>query len=495
MNRFFLILILAFGSLIHEAQAQVVTFSDVDEDDSKDMKFEIIGKLNGYIHIYKRVRETHYLVLYNATMQQKSKTILDFLPRNITNETFLAYSDYYCFFYEYQKKGVTYLMLTKFDNTGKKMGDPIQIDTTNTSSSETAKVYTVINSEDKSKITVVKMSPIENKSITVNAFLYDKDLKILDKSKINLQMIERNSKLSEFSIDNDGDFNFVRTSGSGSTDITNRVSLITKKMFDDTAHLIEINLNGNYLDDVKMKVDNYNKHILITTLYSKLRGGNVDGFFCYLWDKSYKKEILNTNITFSDEFRTDAKDENSIKSALNDYYLKNVVMKQDGGFLITAEAAYQSTSTVDPYNRWNGFGGFGGYGGMYSNPYNRTYTNVTKYFTDNIIMFSVDIKGKMEWSNVIRKSQQDENTDDRISFNIANSGDKVHFLFNMQTKRGDYLTEQTISPEGQLTRSPGFKVMEKGYEFMPRHAKQTGIRQIVVPCLYRSYICFSKIDF
>ena len=222
----------------------------------------------------------------------------------------------------------------------------------------------------------------------------------------------------------------------------------------------------------------------------------MDGFFCYLWDKTAKKEILNTNLTFSDDFRADAKDENSIKTALNDYYLKNIVMKKDGGFLITAEAAYQTTSSIDPYNRWNTFGGFGGYGGgMYNNPYNRIYTNVTHFNTDNVIMFSVDIRGKMEWSNVIRKSQQDDNTEDRISFNIANSGDKVHFIFNMQTKRGDYLTEQTISPEGQLTRSPGFKVMEKGYEFMPRHGKQTGIRQIVVPCLYRSYICFSKIDF
>ena len=495
MNRFLWILILVFGSFIHLAYAQVVTFSDVDEDDSKEMKFVIIGKLNGNIHIYKKIRDAHYMVLYNATMQQTSKNKLDFLPKNTTNETFLLYPDYYCFFYEFEKKSIIYLMLAKFDNTGKKMGEPIQIDTTSTNSSENTKIYSVINSEDKSKIAVVKVSAIENKTITVNEFLFDKDFNVLDKSKINVQMAERNSKLSEFSIDNDGDFNFVRTSGSGSTDITTKVSLITKKLFNETAQLKELNLNGNYLDDIKMKIDNYNKHILLTTLYSKQRGGNVEGFFCYLWDKNIQKEILNTNLTFSEDFRADAKDENSIKTALNEYYLKNVVMKQDGGFMITAEAAYQTTSSVDPYNRWNSFGGFGGYSGMYNNPYNRVYNNVTHYFADNVIMFSVDITGKMEWSNVIRKSQQDDNTEDRISYNIANSGDKIHFIFNMQSKRGDYLTEQTISPEGQLVRSPGFKVMEKGYEFMPRHGKQTGIRQIVVPCLYRSYICFSKIDF
>ena len=495
MSRYLLPFLLLLLFYVGTVRAQVVTFSDVDEEDTKDMKFEIIGKLNGNIHVYKSHRDSHYITLYNATMQQISKTKLDFLTRNTTNESFLLYPNYYCFFYEYVKKGIDYLMVAQFDNNGKEIGVPKQLDTTNNASTENTKIYTVISSEDKQKIMVLKVATREDKSNIVNSFLFDNNLNLLKKSDIFIQMKERNSKLSEFQIDNDGDFNFVRSSGSGSTDIVNKVTLITKKAIDETASMMDLNLNGDYLDDIKMKVDNYNKHILITTLYSKQRGGNVDGFFCFLWDKNTKKEILNTNLTFSDEFRADAKDESSVKTALNDFYLRNVVMKQDGGFMISAECAYQTTTSVDPYNRWNSFGGGFGSGGMYNNPYNRVYNNITHYFTDNVIIFSVDISGKMEWSNVIRKNQTDDNTEDKISYGIANSGDKVHFIFNMQSKRGDYLTEQTISPDGQLVRSPGFKVMEKGYDFMPKHGKQTGIRQIVVPCLYRSYICFSKIDF
>ena len=39
------------------------------------------------------------------------------------------------------------------------------------------------------------------------------------------------------------------------------------------------------------------------------------------------------------------------------------------------------------------------------------------------------------------------------------------------------------------------KNMDKGYDFMPRHAKQIGARQAIVPCQYRGFTCFAKIEF
>jgi hypothetical protein len=30
---------------------------------------------------------------------------------------------------------------------------------------------------------------------------------------------------------------------------------------------------------------------------------------------------------------------------------------------------------------------------------------------------------------------------------------------------------------------------------MPRHAKQVGARQAIVPCQYRGYTCFAKVEF
>ena len=485
------------------AKCQLISYSETEDDDVKDLSYEIIGKLTGNIHIYKNNRDIHSITLYDAQMNKVSKEKLDFLPERIINEDFLLFPDSYLMFYEYQKKSIVYCMAVKFDNMGKKVGDPVQLDTTNVSFNASNKIYNVINSEDKQKIVVVKISkPDEEKENHVTITLYNKQLQLIKRSSMTLPMKERNATLSEFQVDNDGDLAFIKSNGSGQSEIVSSVKLITKTALADTISITDINLNGIYLDDVRMKVDNYNKHYLVTTLFSKQRGGNVDGFFYYLWDKGTKKQILNTTITFDDDFRSDAKADGPNKAALDDYYLRNIVAKRDGGFLLAAESYYTATSNNDPFNRWNGFGSpfynsysVYGNGGMYYNPYARNYANITRYYANNIIMLSVDIKGKMEWSNVIHKSQQDDNTENNISYGTFNSGDMVHFLFNVETKRQNLLTEQSITPDGQLVRSPTLRGLDKGYEFMPRHSKQTGIRQIVVPCQYRNYICFAKIDF
>jgi len=111
------------------------------------------------------------------------------------------------------------------------------------------------------------------------------------------------------------------------------------------------------------------------------------------------------------------------------------------------------------------------------------------------VLISFNSQGKIEWSNVIRKEQSDDNTDNFIGYGVLNTGDKAHFLFNVQDKRSNVLTDQTLSPDGQIDRNPTFKNVENGYEFMPRHAKQVGARQLIIPCQQRGATCFAKIEF
>lgn len=146
----------------------------------------------------------------------------------------------------------------------------------------------------------------------------------------------------------------------------------------------------------------------------------------------------------------------------------------------------------------NGFYTYGsGFGTGYNNPWNRwnSFSNVTRYYADNIAIISYDSAAKVEWTNIIAKSQYDDNSDDLLGYAMANTGESIHFLFNVQEKRNLILTDQFINSTGQVTRNPTLKNLDKGYDFMPRHAKQVGSRQIIVPCQYRNYICFAKIEF
>ena len=106
-----------------------------------------------------------------------------------------------------------------------------------------------------------------------------------------------------------------------------------------------------------------------------------------------------------------------------------------------------------------------------------------------------DNDGKLIWSNVVHKSQYDDETDNYLSYQILNEGGELHFLFNELERRNQLLSDQSITPNGQLIRNPTLKSLDKGYSFMPRFAKQVSAKQIIVPCTFRNYICFAKLDY
>ncbi len=488
--------------------AQQITYSEPDRDDARALSFEILGKMNGRLLVYKTYRDLHFVSVFDNDMKMTDKQRLDFLPDKVLGTEFLAYPDFVYMIYQYQRRNVFYCMAVKIGPDGKKMGDPIQLDTTaGMNFSANTKVYSFINSDDKQKLMIFKINSRNDKMHVLTTLLFDKSLNLIKKSRLGVEMPQRNDFLAEFSLDNEGDMACIRASGTSQNDNINRISLIIKKAEDDRLSSIsDIPIKGLYLDDIRIKVDNLNKHYVITSYYSKQRRGNIDGIYYFLWDKTSGKELVTSATQFSDEFRADARGEGNVKTAFNDFFLKNIILRKDGGFIVISESAYTSTRG-NTLNRWDYLYGSPYWSSMdyyyWNSPMgyypwwrSRSFTNsMTRYFADNVTVISFSPEGKMEWSNVVRKSQYDDETDNFIGYGIYNSGDKLNFLFNVQEKRDNILTDQSIAPNGQINRNPTFKNLDRGYNFMPRHAKQVGARQMIIPCQYRGFTCFAKIDY
>jgi hypothetical protein len=461
--------------------------------------------------VYKNYREAHTIVTYDADMKPVDKTKLEFINLRLLNTDFIQYPDFVYMIYQFQRRSVMYCMAVKLDPSGKKIGEAIELDSTdNINYASNNKIYSLLVSDDKHKIMVFKINTKNDKSHILTTSLYNTDMVLQKRSRLNIPMPQRNDFLSEFALDNEGDMICIRASGTSTNDNINKISLITKPALQDNYTVSDIKLGNIYLDDMRIKVDNINKHYLITSFLSKQRRGNIEGLYYMLWDKGQNKELLNATTVFTDEFREDAKGENGSKTAFNDFFLKNIILRKDGGFIIVAESAYTS-SRGNTLNRWDYL-----YGSPYWTPvdyyswnspigyypwgryniYGPVNTNnLTRYFADNVAVISFEPNGKMEWSNVVRKSQFDDNTDNYIGFGLFNTGDQLHYIFNLQEKRAMVLTDQSIAPTGQIERNPTFKNLDKGYDFMPRHAKQIGSRTAIVPCQYRGFTCFAKIEF
>jgi hypothetical protein len=191
--------------------------------------------------------------------------------------------------------------------------------------------------------------------------------------------------------------------------------------------------------------------------------------------------------------------------AFNDYFIKNIILKKDGGFILTGED-YYTQSRSSPWNRFdylNGYSSLSSFNYYYYSPTGYWYrprgwygnTSQTRYYYDNIVVMDVNKNGNLQWANVLHKSQFDDETDNFLSYQVMNTGDELHFLFNELERRNQLIADQSITWDGKLKRNPTLKSLDKGYEFMPKYAKQVSAKQIIVPCTMRNYICFAKIDY
>ncbi len=501
--------LLAAGSAF--SQSPRVVYSEPEKDDTRRTNFEIIGKLGGDILVYKNNRNEHMISVYDNDMKLKKTVNLDQFPEKIINLDYITYPDRILFFYQYQKRRVVYCDQITIGPDGKSIGTPLTLDTTELNYASNNKIYTLINSDDKQRIMLFKVNSSDPRRFVVSSFLYNSQVELIGRNRSEVHMDDRNEYFTDFQLSNAGELIVAKYQKAGSrSDAITSVNMLIKYPDSLAFSIRDVNIGKQVLDNITLKVDNTNDRVLIASFYSRQKRGNMDGVYVVSWDKSANTKIVDTALFFNDEIRVLARGEDANKkTALNDFFIKNIYTRKDGGYAIVSEALY-TTSRYNNWNRWD-YMGWGNpwmnpmsynYWSPYYSPYGMPWSrsgwnnpSQTRFYADNVLVLSFSKDNQLEWSNVISKNQFDDESDNLISYGNMNTGSEVHFLFNTFERRTFVLTDQSLDATGKLTRYPTYKNLDKGYDFMPRFAKQVSARQIVIPCLYRNYLCFARVDF
>lgn len=488
--------------------AQRIIYSEPLREDNRDINFDIIGKMNNNIIVFKNARWRYALTVYNAEdMSLKERIDLDFIPEKAFNVDFIQYPDNFYFVYQYQRRGIVYCMGAKMDNNGHIVGEPIQLDTTHIGVLGDNKIYSTINSEDKKKIMIFKIQK-RDEQFHFATILLDVNLQPVYRSRLSMDYDDRNDVFSDFMLDNEGNFIFSKALKSSNRSAISALYLVTKGATQDTFSTKKIPLAEFFIDEVKMKVDNVNKRYLLNSFYYTEKRGNIDGIFCSIWDIRGDSSYSNVFTRLDDSIRNFAKSKGNLKLALNDYFIRNILLKKDGSYLIAAEDYSSQTSGNNMgWNRWNYLYGSPfispydyyyyspAYGGYYR-PYSR-FNNAqsTRYYYDNILLLDVSKNGMVQWSKIINKEQYGDDNDNYLSFSTFITESEIHFLFNLLEKRDKLLTDNTLTANGVIKRNPTIKSIDRSYEYMPKLSRQVGARQLIIPCTFRNQICFAKVDF
>ena len=501
MNRIYSILFVLFFSLPFCAMAQTVNVSDFERDDTRDINFKIIGKMNENILVYKNIRSNHKISIYDKEMNTIETVKLGFIPDRTLNVDFVSYAYHFFIVYQYQKGTILHCMAVKMDAKAQKMGEPVELDTTRIPIGTENKIYSTIFSEDRSKVAIFKIQARYQK-FNMQTLLFDSGMKQISKSRLLTDYNERRDSYDNFLLGNDGSLVFTFAKQSGNRDNSNALSLVIKSPLQEIFTYQEVDLKEKYVDEIKLKIDNKNNRYLVNTFYYTKNRGSIEGLVTYVWDKTVDKKL--TQFTqFNDSLRDEAKNGGMLRFALDDFFIRNIIVKGDGGFILAAED-FTSSSRGNNFNRFDYL--FNPYsfspGNYYYDPlrgYYRPFNNFnnqqsTRYNYENILILSFSKTSQLLWSKVLHKSQFDDDEENFMSFSTMTSGSEIHFLFN-EDRKFQIISDQAISADGIVKRYPTLKSPQKGYEFMPGLSKQVGAKQLIIPCAYRNNICFAKVDF
>ncbi len=498
------LLLFIFFAAYCSAQSQDIIYSDYNNEDNREINFEILGKMGSNYVVYKNVRWKHMLAFYDESMRMVKSFRMPFISDKTFNIDFVTYPDHFYIIYQYDKNNTVYCNMVKMDNEGNKIAGPVFLDSGKIWPRQERNIYSTTYSENKQHILLYKLISNDNK-ISLMTKVFDKNMMLEDSARNVYDFNDRYDVFSDMVIDNSG------TILSGKGKLRNRRSnisgaqIILKKLNDTNQYTIDIPLDNKYIDALRFKVDNFNKQYIINSFFYKKQNDNIDGLFMGLIKQDSSAVKLNF-YEFADSLRNKLNTRSDSRTVFNNLLIRNIINTKDGGFLLAAENSYSQTTTntqwrrndfmtnpnmISPYEYNLMSGNFNNY----YRPYNNSpFYTTSFYYYDEIILLNVGADLKEKWNAVIPKKQVDEGDDNFMSFAMVNTGGELQILFIEKDKNLQLVSHHGVTPQGNVKRYATLKSREAGYQFMPKLAKQVSATKVIIPCLYRNYISFALVD-
>ncbi len=161
--------------------------------------------------------------------------------------------------------------------------------------------------------------------------------------------------------------------------------------------------------------------------------------------------------------------------SLDNYTIQDLILREDGGALLVAEAQYLSE-----YSFYDQF--------------TQTFNRRTEYHFDNIVLFSVSPEGTIDWCRVIKKEQV--SMDDFgifSSFASYLNNEEIGIIYNKDSGRNFELMHVLITKDGQLTSKRISKLNIDA--IIPKYNRQTDATEICAPVLIKRQLYLAKIEF
>jgi hypothetical protein len=484
--RLFVVLLLSI-CLSANAFAQEVIYSTNEKFDFRNGDFSVVGMVGDRLYTYRTGSDGYFLDAYNDSMEKLATVVLDFFPSKIYETRFVTYTDKIIVLYQAVGGGKVVQYAAVLDPMGRLLKKPTEIASAKTGFLGPNKDYfSSVVSDDKKTILVYSAAD-KGDDLEVDGVWIDDQANVRKRSHATFHA-ENSIRHGEALLDNEGTLYLSASTPVGSKEFADQLWVLTLPSGGTQFASAEFPLNGKYAANAYMKLDIVNNRIYVAGFWSDKKNGNYEGVMFANYDPAGAAYQNPRMLPFDDQLREATGDRNK-KRAFNDYLVRQLIIKNDGGFVMIAENYFMTTRT-------SSFGpGLGYYSMMYSyGPYMNS--SVREYHYNDILALSYNASGTRDWHAFVRKDQfSTEDGGVFSSYAFLNSGGALGFLYNDYNSNRSKIQLASIDGAGKVDLRSMAAGRSDDPDWLPRSGKQVSAREIVIPCLRKRQICFAKVVF
>ncbi len=479
-------LLLVMIGLSTAAIGQEVIYSGYEKFDIRGGDLSVVGKVGDKIFTYRTGTEGFFLDAYDDSMVKTATVILDFFPKKIYETKFITYHDRIVVIYQAIEGSKVVQYAALLDEKGRLVKRPVQIAEAKTGFFGPNRDYFSSAVSDDKKIIAIYSAADRSQNLELSCTWMDDQLNIRKRSKATFRA-ENTISTGEAMLGNDGTLYLSASTPIGSHDYRDQLWVLSIKEGENTIQGAEFPLQKMFATGAYMKMDNVKSRIYVGGFYSEKKAGNYDGVLFGYYDIATQTIQHDKMIAFDDRLKN-ASGERNMKRAFNDLQVRQLIVKNDGGFVLISEAYFMATRNSN-YN--TGVGYYNMYSfGPFSTP------SVREYHYNDILALSYNPEGNRDWETFVRKEQYSQEDGGLFSsYALINTGGTLGFLYNDFNTSRSRIQLASIDGDGKLSMHGMAAGSHDDPDWLPRSAKQVASKELIVPCLRKRQICFAKILF
>lgn len=457
---------------------QKTVLSEKESFSMNNDDFGVIGKIGSMSAVYRRHAGESEMLFYNEAFQKVKTIPLSWMNEELNAVSFSTDGEHISIFSQLKEQKKLNLFTAQVDQSGE-VSNPQMVLSVSMSDFRERDGFTVVSSENRKKH-MVFADIRASRNLALQLVVLDEHLQ--ETKRIEQLFNDATLVISnEAAISNNGDAALIFSEKPGPRRTMNDVQLFTCTNMATEFVKAPLELNDKMLGDAHVAYDNAHELLYLFGFYFEHKGNNAKG----IYQTSFE---TTTNRALTPFFTPIVLQITKGQTDLKDLKIRNYSLKKNGGLEIITESFFQQMRTITSVSPSLS-------GSMMNIPDNSR--TVTEFNYEEIAIFNFKQDGSLLWSQTILKDQQ--TTDDNgvySSYGIMENPKGKVYLFNDMNSRTTRLMGAYINAKGAIT----LKEMQTGeelesWDIMPRSAVQLNAREIVMPCVTKSYLCFLKIIF